>query len=139
MHPGAQPEPLGGSPQPQEARLGPPQSRGFSAFHAQAHAQIGSLSRTNEQQLTLLRERLVGHSPPPTPPLPDWDEVFAAARGGEGGGGGGGEGGGGGGSGSSRPPEFDAHRCARGMRRGCIALAHASRSASALARSMLRL
>ena len=49
---------------------------------AAADERAAALGRQNRQQAELLQARLVGRSPPPTPPLPDWDEVFAAARGG---------------------------------------------------------
>jgi hypothetical protein len=43
---------------------------------AAADERAAALSRQNHQQAELLRARLVGRSPPPTPPLPDWDEVL---------------------------------------------------------------
>ena len=43
---------------------------------AAADERAAALSRQNNQQAELLRARLVGRSPPPTPPLPDWDEVL---------------------------------------------------------------
>ena len=49
---------------------------------AAADERAAALGRQNRQQAELLQARLVGRSPPPTPPLPDWDDVFAAARGG---------------------------------------------------------
>jgi len=43
---------------------------------AAADERAAALSRQNNQQAELLRARLVGRSPPPTPPLPDWAEVL---------------------------------------------------------------
>ena len=48
---------------------------------AAANERAAALGRQNRQQAELLQARLVGRSPPPTPPLPDFDRLFAAARG----------------------------------------------------------